>query len=80
MFWAVNPMIMTCQVNAGRKLYKYDSREASTHTSMPSITFPPFPDDVATHPLLIIDYNLIKARDEGEIDRLWQAGTKLGFW
>ncbi|KAG5640734.1 hypothetical protein DXG03_007372 [Asterophora parasitica] len=41
---------------------------------------PPFPDDVPTHPLLIIDYKLIKARDSHEIDRLWEAATKLGFW
>ncbi|KAF8218784.1 Clavaminate synthase-like protein [Tricholoma matsutake] len=47
---------------------------------MPSTTFPPFPDNVPTHPLLVIDYELIKAGDQGEIDRLWQAGTNLGFW
>lgn len=47
---------------------------------MPAITFPPFPDDVPTHPLLVIDYKLIKAHDPNEIDRLWEAGTKLGFW
>ncbi|KAF8646252.1 hypothetical protein AX16_007309 [Volvariella volvacea WC 439] len=41
---------------------------------------PPFPDNVPTHPLLVIDYQLLKARDEKEIDRLWEAGTKLGFW
>ncbi|KAF8890133.1 hypothetical protein BD779DRAFT_1518485 [Infundibulicybe gibba] len=47
---------------------------------MPSTTHPPFPDDVPTHPLLIIDYQLIKAGDAAEINRLWEAGTKLGFW
>jgi isopenicillin N synthase-like dioxygenase len=47
---------------------------------MPALVFPPFPDDVPTHPLLIIDYELLKKRDEGEIDRLWDASTKLGFW
>jgi isopenicillin N synthase-like dioxygenase len=41
---------------------------------------PPFPTDVPTHPLLVIDFNLIKASDEAEIDRLWEAATKLGFW
>jgi len=48
--------------------------------TLPALTFPPFPDDVPTHPLLIIDYELIKARDSHEIDRLWEASTKLGFW
>ena len=47
---------------------------------MPALTFPPFPADIPTHPLLIIDYKLIKARDPVEIDRLWDAATKLGFW
>lgn len=46
----------------------------------PTTTLPPFPDDVPTHPLLIIDYKLLVARDPTEIDRLWEAGTKLGFW
>ncbi|KAG2153611.1 uncharacterized protein EDB93DRAFT_1239804 [Suillus bovinus] len=47
---------------------------------MPGTTLPPFPDDVRTHPLLIIDYELIKAGDREEIDRLWEAATTLGFW
>ncbi|KAG5652860.1 hypothetical protein H0H81_003359 [Sphagnurus paluster] len=47
---------------------------------MPSATLPPFPDDIPTHPLLVVDYDLLKARDEAEIDRLWEAATKLGFW
>ncbi|TBU22663.1 Clavaminate synthase-like protein [Dichomitus squalens] len=41
---------------------------------------PPFPDDVPTHPLLIVDYQLILNRDEAEIDKLWKAATELGFW
>lgn len=41
---------------------------------------PPFPTDIHTHPLLIIDYELLKKGDTAEIDRLWEAGTKLGFW
>ncbi|KAG6908557.1 hypothetical protein DXG01_004190 [Tephrocybe rancida] len=36
--------------------------------------------NVPTHPLLIIDYHLILAHDPGEIDKLWEAATKLGFW
>ncbi|KIL71141.1 hypothetical protein M378DRAFT_64952 [Amanita muscaria Koide BX008] len=44
------------------------------------MSYPPFPDNVPTHPLFIIDYELIQARDELELDRLWEAGTKLGFW
>ncbi|KAI0031557.1 Clavaminate synthase-like protein [Vararia minispora EC-137] len=47
---------------------------------MPGTTIPPFPDDVPTVPLLVIDYELIKARDKTEIDRLWDAATTLGFW
>ncbi|KAJ8517183.1 hypothetical protein ONZ45_g5593 [Pleurotus djamor] len=41
---------------------------------------PPFPADVPTHPLLVINYALIKAGDEAELNRLWEAGTSLGFW
>lgn len=47
---------------------------------MPTVEFPPFPSDVPIHPLLIIDYELIEKRDKSEIDRLWEAATKLGFW
>jgi len=47
---------------------------------MDSGELPPFPDDVQTHPLLVIDYQLIAAGDEGEKERLWEAGTTLGFW
>ncbi|PFH45782.1 hypothetical protein AMATHDRAFT_71100 [Amanita thiersii Skay4041] len=47
---------------------------------MPALTFPPFPVNIQTHPLLVIDYQLIKAKDKNEMDRLWEAGTKLGFW
>ena len=45
-----------------------------------AVSFPDFPDDIPTVPLLIIDYALIKAGDEKEIDRLWKAATELGFW
>lgn len=41
---------------------------------------PPFPNDVPTHPLLVIDYELLLKRDETEIDKLWKAATELGFW
>lgn len=48
---------------------------------MPGLTFTaPFPQDVPTHPLMIIDYALIEAGDPNEIDRLWTAATELGFW
>ncbi|KAF7309357.1 Clavaminate synthase-like protein [Mycena indigotica] len=47
---------------------------------MDTNTLPPFPDDVPSHPLLVIDYALIKANDEAEKERLWTAGTSLGFW
>ena len=41
---------------------------------------PAWPEDVPTHPLLVVDYELIKQRDNAEIDKLWEAATKLGFW
>ncbi|KAI0062548.1 Clavaminate synthase-like protein [Artomyces pyxidatus] len=47
---------------------------------MPGITLPPFPDDVPTVPLLVIDFELIKNGDVNEINRLWTAATELGFW
>ncbi|KIJ11356.1 hypothetical protein PAXINDRAFT_84650 [Paxillus involutus ATCC 200175] len=47
---------------------------------MPGTTLPAFPTDVPTHPLLIIDFELIKAGDPVEIERLWEAATTLGFW
>ena len=48
---------------------------------MPGLTtYPPFPEDIATAPLQVVDYQLIKAGDEGEIDKLWKAATELGFW
>ncbi|KAH8111455.1 Clavaminate synthase-like protein [Phellopilus nigrolimitatus] len=47
---------------------------------MPGTALPPFPDDVSTHPLLVVDYELIKAGDSQEIDTLWKAATELGFW
>jgi hypothetical protein len=73
---------MACQVaTSAESSISTDLSQYSIVTpSMPSTTFPPFPDNVPTHPLLIIDYELIKARDKEEIDRLWKAGTGLGFW
>ncbi|KIJ46868.1 hypothetical protein M422DRAFT_164750 [Sphaerobolus stellatus SS14] len=47
---------------------------------MPLPTIPPFPDNVPTHPLRIIDYQLIKAKDEMEMESLWEAAKSLGFW
>jgi hypothetical protein len=47
---------------------------------MPGLTLPPFPEDVPTHPLLVIDYELIKSGDATEMERLWEAATHLGFW
>ena len=48
---------------------------------MPGLTtYPPFPEDIPTAPLQVVDYQLIKAGDEGEIDKLWKAATELGFW
>ncbi|THH06658.1 hypothetical protein EW145_g3931 [Phellinidium pouzarii] len=47
---------------------------------MHGIAPPPFPDDVPTHPLLVVDYELIQAGNAQEIDKLWKAATELGFW
>lgn len=47
---------------------------------MPGLTLPAFPDNVLTHPLLVIDYELIKTEDKQECDKLWKAATGLGFW
>ncbi|KAJ3552762.1 hypothetical protein NM688_g3980 [Phlebia brevispora] len=49
--------------------------------SMPGLDkFPPFPEGIPTHPLLVIDYELLKKGDTEEISRLWGAATTLGFW
>jgi hypothetical protein len=29
---------------------------------------------------MVVDYALIKAGDESEIDKLWKAAKELGFW
>ncbi|TFY81440.1 hypothetical protein EWM64_g2571 [Hericium alpestre] len=47
---------------------------------MPGIVDPPFPDDVPTVPLVVIDYALLCVGDSQEVDRLWNAATELGFW
>ncbi|PCH34265.1 Clavaminate synthase-like protein [Wolfiporia cocos MD-104 SS10] len=49
---------------------------------MPGLTTAaaPFPDDVPTHPLVVIDYELLAQGDRHEVDALWKAGTELGFW
>ncbi|EJD06828.1 Clavaminate synthase-like protein [Fomitiporia mediterranea MF3/22] len=48
--------------------------------NMPGLTLPPFPEDIPTHPLLVIDYELIQAGDSEEIEKLWKAARELGFW
>ena len=47
---------------------------------MPGLNLPPFPDDVPTVDLTVIDYSLLKAGDETETEKLWQAATVQGFW
>ena len=48
---------------------------------MPGVTaFPPFPENVPTHPLLVVDYQLLKANDQNEMAKLLKAATELGFW
>ncbi|KAF9054222.1 Clavaminate synthase-like protein [Panaeolus papilionaceus] len=41
---------------------------------------PPFPNDVETQDLLVIDWNLLEAGNEEEQGRLWEAATTWGFW
>ncbi|KAJ3561262.1 hypothetical protein NP233_g10301 [Leucocoprinus birnbaumii] len=47
---------------------------------MSTSQLPDFPNDVPTHPLLVIDYALLKENDPAETARLWEAATRLGFW
>jgi isopenicillin N synthase-like dioxygenase len=47
---------------------------------VPIKELPEWPSNVEAHPLLVIDYQLLKAGDKNEINRLWEAGTNLGFW
>ncbi|KAH9918561.1 uncharacterized protein BXZ73DRAFT_105193 [Epithele typhae] len=48
---------------------------------MPGLTpYPPFPQDIHTSPLLVIDHELIQAGDADEIERLWKGATEMGFW
>ena len=49
---------------------------------MPGLTVAPtpFPKDLPTHPLMVIDFALIQAGDLHEEQRLWEAATSLGFW
>ena len=56
-------------------------RLSSPKFAMPGLTsIPPFPQDVPTHPLLVVDYQLVKAEDVNEVNKLWKAATELGFW
>jgi hypothetical protein len=41
---------------------------------------PEFPSDVPTHPLIVLDYALLKDKDQAEIEKLWKASTEIGFW
>ena len=47
---------------------------------MPGLILPSFPTEVPTHPLLVVDYELIKQGIVQETDKLWKAATELGFW
>ncbi|KAI0773525.1 hypothetical protein C8Q74DRAFT_1265044 [Fomes fomentarius] len=42
--------------------------------------FATFPANIPTHPLLAIDYELLKAHDNEEVTKLWEAATELGSW
>jgi isopenicillin N synthase-like dioxygenase len=45
-----------------------------------STIIPPFPSDVPTHPLVVVDYAKLRANDPEENDKLWLAATQFGFW
>ena len=49
-------------------------------TLTPTTELPPFPDRIPTVPLVVVDYQLIKAGHASEIERLFRAGKELGFW
>lgn len=40
----------------------------------------PFDESLPTHPLLVISYPLIKARDPVEVGRLFEACSTIGFF
>ena len=44
------------------------------------MSLPPFPEDVPTHPLLVVDYQKLLEDDAAEIEKFWHASTTLGFW
>jgi len=44
------------------------------------MSLPPFPEDVPTHPLLVVDYQKLVEDDPAEIETFWLAATSLGFW
>ena len=57
------------------------ARFSPSTNKMPGLTSSPsFPDDVPTHPLLVIDYQLVLTGDKEETEKLWKAATELGFW
>ncbi|EPQ57829.1 Clavaminate synthase-like protein [Gloeophyllum trabeum ATCC 11539] len=41
---------------------------------------PPFPDDIPTEQLSIIDYQLLLAGEPSEIEKLYHAAATQGFW
>lgn len=53
------------------------SLPSATRASYPPL---PFPEDLECHPLLVVDYELIKARSNDEISKLFKACTSLGFF
>ena len=46
------------------------------------VTWPraPFPADLVTHPILVVDFAAVEAGDEAETAKLIKAGTELGFF
>ncbi|KAK0218519.1 hypothetical protein EDD85DRAFT_961539 [Armillaria nabsnona] len=80
--WTLNgimdSIVSTSPSAHGLNLFHF--RWASPLISHLHMLSPPFPDNVLTHPLLIIDYQLLQEGDGGETERLWEAAQKLSFW
>ena len=76
---APHGLVQESHINAG--ISGEPAPHSSSASTMPGlVNLPPFPEDVPTHPLLVVDYDLLLTRDEAEIEKLWKAATELGFW
>ncbi|KAK4703375.1 hypothetical protein P7C70_g2840, partial [Phenoliferia sp. Uapishka_3] len=61
------------------------SRSRPVMPGLPShagVAYPPFPfpEDLECHPLVVVDYDILRAGSQEEIDKLYAAVTSLGFF